>query len=739
MAHSNDAEEQARDLRASLSNFSSRDKRVEFALTSLAWATPLIIGVNTLAFIAMAVTSATVLGFSPIQLVVWGGNSAVLDLAGQWWRLLTYQFLHANLLHIAINMWVLWNVGRLTERLYGSITLLFLYLASGILAGFTSIVWNPELVSVGASGSIFGILGAFLAFLVRFRNEAPPSVLRYWIPALVFAAYNLFAGAYQPGVDNAAHVGGLIGGFLLGLMLARELGEARAFSFTSILSAILFVCAVALPPLWYLGAFDRSPSAQEAFAQTHPWYMEGEAKNLQLWQSLAVQMGSGAISSNDVANNFEQNIIPFWQNANDRLQSELAQPNRDQSPFLLQVAQFAQIRLRWARAISSTLRNGGQLDTETMESYVQQTIRIQSEIDRSKLRGVAETMPVPLNQSAIAIWLRRQLPELGPACVVPPAYVEKPLSAADAAYDGPAQRHAIGCAAQKMFLMGDYQTLDDTIKFYARTPSDLPDGSSRLEGVWSGLDDLFSYGQVPVEEAMRRLAQWRRAVKGSAEPDLVETLMFRIWAYSARGHGPASDVSAQAMQTFSARTFMAAASLRDAAPAGAYNPVWYSLAIGLDRDQSVPWQTQELVFDLGAKHSRDYLPLYRQILTSLMPRWDGSIEAVDDFIRSASTKSGQMDPALYARLYLIYGNLEGDDFNVVESAHADSQLIKEGMAALRIRYPHSDYILNTTARFTCIDRDWDLYRSLSARLPNHISTQAWPDKLSATRCDALSR
>jgi hypothetical protein len=466
--------------------------------------------------------------------------------------------------------------------------------------------------------------------------------------------------------------------------------------------------------------------------------MEGEAKNLQLWQSLAVQMGSGTISTNDAANNFEHNIVPFWQNADGRLQSELAQPNQHQSPFLLQVAKFAQIRLRWARAIS-TLRNGGQMDEDTIEGYIQQTIRVQSEMDRLKLRGVAETMPVPLSQSAIAIWIRQQLPELGPACVAPPAYMEKPLSAADAANDGPALRHAAGCAAQKMFLMGDYQTLDDTIKRYARTPSDLPDGSSRLEGLWSGLDDLFSYSPIPVEEAMRRLAQWRRMVKGSAEPDLVEALMFRDWAYSARGHGYASDVSAQAMQIYSARIFMAAASLRDAAQAGAYNPIWYSLAIGLDRDQSVPWQTQELVFDLGAKRSRDYLPLYRQVLTSLMPRWDGSIEAVDDFIRSSSTKSGQMDSALYARLYLMYGNLERDDFNVVESAHADSKLIKEGMAALRIRYPHSDYILNATVRFACIDRDWDLYRSLSTRLTNHISTQAWPDKLSVASCDAQSR
>lgn len=739
MASSNAGENpQTHDLRAGLSSFSAFNRQVDIALSSRPWMTPIIVGVNVLAFAAMAALFRTLTGFSPIQLVISGGNSASLDLSGQWWRLLSYQFLHANVFHIAINMWVFWNVGRLTERLYGSANLLFLYLASGVLAGLASIVWNPDLVSVGASGSIFGILGAFLAFLSRFQNETPTSILRYWFPALVFTGYNLFAAASQPGIDNAAHVGGVVAGFLLGLILARDIGEPRRLAALQIVAAILFACACALAPLLYLNAFDRRPSMVEAFGQSHRWYIESESKNLLLWQSLAVQIASGTISAEDAAKSFEQNIVPFWQNANFRLQREVARPDHNQSPFVPLAAKFVHIRLQWAQALVSALRYNDPQGVENAAYYAQQILPIQSQIDRLNLRSAAESLPTPLTQSAMATWVRHELPLFGPACVVPPAVAEKPLTPKDATGDGPAQRHDAGCEAQKMFLMGDYQNLDETIRTDARTLSDLPDGSSRLEGVWIGFYDLFSYGQIPVEEAMRRLAQWRKTVKNSAEPDLVEGEMFRIWAYSARGHGYAASVSPQAMQIFMARSFMASASLRDAAPAGAYDPTWYSLDIALDRDQGVPWQTQEDVFKLGAARFRDYLPLQRQMLTSLMPRWGGSAQALDAFIRSASMSNGQIDPASYARFYLMYGDLEGGDFNVIESAQADSELMKQGVAALQIRHPQSDYILNAVARFACIDSDWNLYRSLSVRLPGHVSTQAWPDALSIAKCNENS-
>ena len=699
------------------------------------WATSLLIGLNVLVFAAMAATLSTIAGFDPIQLVLWGGNSATLDLSGQWWRLLSYQFLHANLLHIVLNMWVMWNVGRLTERLYGSINLLFLYLVSGVFAGLASIVWNPMLVSVGASGSIFGILGALLAFLLRFRNETPSSVLRYWLPVLVFAAYNLFIGATEPSIDNAAHVGGMITGFCLGSVVATPPDRYRRFAFGRVAAAVLIAGTSALLPLWYVSAFNHRPSAFEAFFTSHPWYVEGETKNLSLWQSLGARTASGTISADQTKTEFENNIIPFWAFASSRLNEETKHKSRDETPVLFSVAEFATARLHLAQAVFINLQDNSSQNTQAVSDDVQKTALAQAALDRLKLRDEADSLPVPLSQNAFVVWTKNQIPAFQRKCAAAPLELRRPPPSTDDASDGPAQRHAIGCRAQELFMTGDYKTLDALIGDYKRKLSDLPDGSSRLEGVWNGLDDLFEYGGVTVEEAMRRTSEWRKAVRGSVEPDIAETVMFRAWAYSARGHAFASNVPPQAMQIFAARGAMAEAGLREIARAAANDPMWYALSIGVARDQSIPVDKQRAWFDQGIARFPDYAPIYRQMLTSLMPRWNGSTQDVDSFIRSHSGKNGAIDPMQYADHYRMYGNLEGNDYSVIEKSDPDPDLLKMGMTELIERHPRSDYVLNSVARMACAGHEFAFYRSLRSKLNGHISSAAWPDKLSVESCN----
>ena len=150
-------------------------------------------------------------------------------------------------------MWALWNVGSLTERLFGRGTLLFLYVAAGVLASLTSIAWDPSHSSVGASGAIFGVFGAFLAFLSRQRHQIPASIVRkHWISTSAFVLFNLVNGAIQPGIDNAAHVGGLLSGFALGFILARPLDPAirRQFPMSQSVAAAAFVATVILAATW---------------------------------------------------------------------------------------------------------------------------------------------------------------------------------------------------------------------------------------------------------------------------------------------------------------------------------------------------------------------------------------------------------------------------------------------------------------------------------------------------------
>lgn len=575
-------------------------------------------------------------------------------------------------------------------------------------------------------------------FFLRFRNEAPPSVLRYWLPALVFTGYNLFEGVYRPDIDNAAHIGGLIAGFCLGAILATPPGFHRRFVFVQVAGAILFAGVCSLLPLWYLNAFNHRPNAIEVFATAHSWYVDGESQNLQLWQSSAMQISSGTISNDDAANVFERNVIPFWKAADARLSGELKQPQGMHDPLLSAVAKFANLRLRWARAIVAAMHDQSPEKEQSVLAYAQQTQLAQAEIDRLRLRSEAANLPVPLNQNAIAIWIKSQLPGLQQSCVDAPASMQKPLSAADDADDGPALRHAIGCRAQHMFMAGNYGALDATIKKYSRRLSDLPDGSSRLEAVWDGLYNFLDYSGISVEEAMRRTSEWRRSVKGSVEPDLVEAMIFRIWAYSARGHGYASSVSAQAMHIYLARAAMAAAGLQDVEQSAENDPAWYVLSLGVDRDQSVPLEKQRALFDRGAAKFPGYMPLYRQMLTTLMPRWDGSTQDVDAFIRSVSGKYGQSYPMEYAQLYLAYGDLEGGDYSVIESQDPDPDVLKQGLEEFRKRHPRSDYVLNSIAHLACAGHEYRLYRSVAPMLRGHISTPAWPDKLSVASCNKWS-
>jgi rhomboid protease GluP len=159
-----------------------------------------------------------------LQLVHWGSNVGRLTLGGEWWRLLTSMFLHGSPLHLLFNMVVLYQAGRLTERIFGSLRFTGLYLIAGLCGSLASVLWNAHVNSVGASGAIFGIVGGLFAFIHREHSGVPPTVVKDLRGSLLpFLLFNLWAGFIYPHTDNAAHLGGLAGGWLAGHLLARSL------------------------------------------------------------------------------------------------------------------------------------------------------------------------------------------------------------------------------------------------------------------------------------------------------------------------------------------------------------------------------------------------------------------------------------------------------------------------------------------------------------------------------------
>ena len=152
--------------------------------------------------------------------IAWGANYGPLTLDGQWWRLVTHLFLHGGPFHILMNMWVLWDVGRLMERLVGHTAMAVIYFVAGIAGGMASLAFHPHIPSVGASGAVFGIIGALFGLLLHARDAVPPARLQQLQSGIIaFVIFNVIFGMSAQGVDVAAHAGGAIAGLLAGLIV----------------------------------------------------------------------------------------------------------------------------------------------------------------------------------------------------------------------------------------------------------------------------------------------------------------------------------------------------------------------------------------------------------------------------------------------------------------------------------------------------------------------------------------
>jgi len=183
--------------------------------------TQIIFGANIAVFIAMVLANGS-LDFSGQVAVHFGANLGPYTISGEWWRLVTYMFLHGGVMHILFNMWCLWDLGALCESLYGRWTFAAVYLTTGVAGGLASVAWNPRVLSVGASGAIFGLAGALIASFYLGEFSLPKIAIRGTLRSLVvFAVFNLFFGGVFGGIDNACHIGGLVSGLALGAGIAK--------------------------------------------------------------------------------------------------------------------------------------------------------------------------------------------------------------------------------------------------------------------------------------------------------------------------------------------------------------------------------------------------------------------------------------------------------------------------------------------------------------------------------------
>lgn len=171
-----------------------------------------LIIINVLVFVAMYIFGKG--SEDTLTLLLFGANYPVLVRAGDYYRLITSAFLHAGLLHLIFNNYALYVIGSQLESFLGKAKFLIIYLVSAICGSLMSMLFSDG-ISVGASGAIFGLLGSLLYFGYNYRVYLGTVLKSQIIPLIIL---NLVIGFITPGIDNAAHIGGLLGG--IGMTMA---------------------------------------------------------------------------------------------------------------------------------------------------------------------------------------------------------------------------------------------------------------------------------------------------------------------------------------------------------------------------------------------------------------------------------------------------------------------------------------------------------------------------------------
>lgn len=205
--------------------------------------TPIIVNLNILVFTVMVISGVGFFIPDNQDLLDWGANFRPSTLDGQWWRLFTCCFLHIGVFHLLMNMYALVSIGVLLEPLMGKSRFLFAYIAAGIVASLTSLAWNDLIISAGASGAIFGMYGVFLALLTTNHIEkGARDAMR--TSTLIFVGYNLLNGL-KPGIDNAAHIGGLLSGMAIGYAFLPSLKQTDSNKIKTISMSAITIAVVA--------------------------------------------------------------------------------------------------------------------------------------------------------------------------------------------------------------------------------------------------------------------------------------------------------------------------------------------------------------------------------------------------------------------------------------------------------------------------------------------------------------
>lgn len=335
--------------------------------TPRAMVTPALIAINVAVFLVMLAMGVALFGGRADDYLRFGANFAPLTTGGEWWRLLTCTFVHFGIVHLAFNMWALWDSGQLTERLFGNVWFAAIYLFAGVAGSLASMLWNAQAISVGASGAVFGVFGALLAYLVRERGSIPPEMMnRLRISTSIFVTYSLFYGFAASGIDNAAHLGGLASGFAMGFIGARPLETNARATGSALRAALAIVLAAATVfPAAHL-APDTSRVYREALTlqKASDAFIAEEHRLSAAFEDVVKRARDGKLDDKSTLNELRATLLPAWDAAVARLSAvelDAKAPLRKDYELLLH---YARARREMTAALANFLESSAPADRE---------------------------------------------------------------------------------------------------------------------------------------------------------------------------------------------------------------------------------------------------------------------------------------------------------------------------------------------------------------------------------------
>ena len=316
------------------------------------WITIALIAANAIAFAWELASGADAMSPTPGKLVELGGNLPALTLGGQWWRLGSAMFLHAGVLHIGMNMFCLWQA-RIAEAAFGRAAYATIYVVSGLIGGIATALHAPSnVVSVGASGAVFGVYGAFFALLIVRRALMPRDVWERVVRSMaMFLGLNLAIGLSVKGIDMSAHVGGLAAGALGGLALVvRRPRGPTPLARTLALAAAGLAIVVGVLVVKHGSATPPTPPALVAFQDLQ----STEDQVLDRANDALDRHERGTLADADAAAQVERDALGPWKAMRARV--EAVTPAPEQAELWREVLTYVASRQTELEALAAYLR-----------------------------------------------------------------------------------------------------------------------------------------------------------------------------------------------------------------------------------------------------------------------------------------------------------------------------------------------------------------------------------------------